>query len=400
MRSAFAGFVSKELYHILRDRRTLLVLIGMPIIMMVLFGYAIRNEIRDIRIAVVDPSRDSETSAIVDAFRASPSFEFVGYLSDREAIERAFREGQIMMAISFQPDFASRLRREGRGHIQVIADASNPNTASTVLAYATAVIKRHERTLARSASGGIQLMANPASIDVASSPSIQDPQTGGAVGRSSAPIVPEFRMRYNPELKSIYLFVPGLIAILLMLVSALMTSITITRERETGTMEVLLVSPLHPLQIILGKLAPYLVLSMVNVGTILLLSVFVFQVPIRGSLLLLLAECFLFTLCGLTLGMLISSRSKSLQTATMIALAGLLMPAVLLSGFIFPIESMPVPLQWFSHIIPAKWFLVIVRGIMIRGVGLDYLWPETLVLVGMTLLLGIGSLRSFNDRLE
>lgn len=207
-------------------------------------------------------------------------------------------------------------------------------------------------------------------------------------------------MRYNPELKSVYLFVPGLMALILMLVSALMTSITITREREMGSMEVLLVSPLHPMQIVVGKVIPYLVLSMVNVATILALATFVFGVPVRGSLMLLVAEAFLFTLCALSLGIMISSRSTSLQTSTMVALAGLLMPTVLLSGFIFPIASMPDPLQIVSHIVPAKWFLIIVRGIMIRGVGLEFVWKETLVIAGMTLLFMGVSVRSFNLRLE
>ena len=213
-------------------------------------------------------------------------------------------------------------------------------------------------------------------------------------------IQPGFRMRYNPELKSAYMFVPGLMAVILMLVSALMTSITITREREMGSMEVLLVSPLHPVEIIVGKVLPYLALSMVNVATILLLAAFVFQVPVRGSLTLLVAEAFLFTLCALSLGILISSRSTSLQTSTMIALAGLLMPTVLLSGFIFPIESMPEVLQVVSHIVPAKWFLIVVRGIMIRGIGLEFLWMETLIIAGMTMLFVGVSVRSFRLRLE
>lgn len=383
MRRTFFGFVRKEFYHILRDRRTLLVLFGMPVIMMVLFGFAIRNEIQDVRLAVVDPSGDEVTTAIVDKMEASGSFRIVEKAASAEEVEAGFRRGRIMEALVFEPDFARRLAGPGPAHVQVITDATNPNTASTILAYTTAIIQQYVQD--RAAEAGL-----PAAEAFLSE-----------TGRASAPaIVPEYRMRYNPELKSVYLFVPGLIALILMLVSALMTSITITRERETGTMEVLLVSPLHPAQIIVGKVVPYLVLSFMNVITILLLSSFVFDVPIRGSLPLLLAEAFLFTLCALSLGILISARSKSLQTATMIALAGLLMPTVLLSGFIFPIASMPEPLQMISHLIPAKWFLIVVRGIMIRGVGLELVWRETLVLGAMTFLfIGI-SVRSFNLRLE
>lgn len=278
-------------------------------------------------------------------------------------------------ALVFEPNFANRLQR-GEGHVQVITDATNPNAASTVLAYTTAVLADVQSEQAR--ERGVPAVGS------------------GGTGR----VVPSFRMRYNPDLESTYLFVPGLIAVILMLVCALMTSITIARERETGTMEVLLVSPLHPLQIIAGKVLPYLALSLVNVATILVLARTLFHVPVRGSLTLLLAECLLFILCALSLGMLISARSRSMRTATMIALARLLMPTVLLSGFIFPISSMPEPLQLFSHAIPAKWFLIVVRGIMIRGIGLDAVWMETLVLMGMTAVFMSVAVRSFSIRLE
>lgn len=254
MSSTFFGFVRKEFYHILRDRRTLLVLFGMPVIMMVLFGFAIRNEIEDVRLVVVDASRDDASRAIVDKLSASGHFDVVGYASNRRDVEKAFQEGRALEVIAFEPDFAKKLRR-GSARVQVITDATNPNTASTVLAYTTAVLQNYQAELA--ATAGL---------------------SGGSRG-----VAAEFRMRYNPELQSVYLFVPGLIALILMLVCALMTSITITRERETGTMEILLVSPLHPLQIIVGKVMPYLALSLVNVATILVLAVTLFDVPVRGA---------------------------------------------------------------------------------------------------------------------
>ncbi|MEX1055797.1 MAG: ABC transporter permease, partial [Rhodothermales bacterium] len=340
-----------------------------PVIMMVLFGFVIRNEIRGVKVAVVDLSRDEVTAAIVDKLQASEYFDVVDY--GTKDIEEAFRTGSIMEAIIFEHNFASRLIREESAGIQVVTDASNPNTASIVAGYTSAIIANY----------------------------LQE-QAANREPRTEKLITASFRMRYNPELKSVYLFVPGLIALILMLVCALMTSITITREREMGTMEVLLVSPLRPPQIIIGKVIPYLLLSFVNVLSILILARFVFKVPLRGSILLLLLECLLFIVCALSLGILISSRSKTMQTATMIALAGLLMPTVLLSGFIFPITSMPEPLQMASHLIPAKWFLIIVRGIMIRGVGFEFIWKETLVLVGMTALFIGASVRSFNIRLD
>jgi drug efflux transport system permease protein len=207
-------------------------------------------------------------------------------------------------------------------------------------------------------------------------------------------------MRYNPELKSAYLFVPGLIALILMLVCALMTSITITREKELGTMEVLLVSPLRPMTIVVGKVLPYVALSLLNLATILGLARLAFDVPIRGSLLLLLAECLLFILCALSLGVLISSLASTQQTAMMVSLAGLLLPTVILSGFIFPISSMPEPLQMVSHGVPAKWFLQIARGIMIKGLGLADLVKPTAIIAGMTGFFLLVAVRSFRERLE
>jgi len=365
----FRGFIVKEFYHIFRDRRTLVILFGMPVIQLMLFGFAIRNEINDVKIVLVDPSNDTVTRAIRQKLLASPYFEAVDYTADAGAVEEAFRQGRMKEAVLFDPQFAERLARDGVARVQVVTDATDPNTANTVLAYTTAILQDYQR--------------EAAGVD-----------TGGGVR-----IIPEMRMRFNPELKSVYLFVPGLIALILMLVCALMTSITITREKEVGTMEILLVSPLKPAQIIIGKVVPYLVLSFINVLTILVLARFVFGVPLRGSIALLLAECLLFIICALSLGTLISTRSQTQQTAMMISLAGLLLPTVILSGFIFPVSSMPQPLQYVSHIVPAKWFLIIIRGIMIKGVGIEYFWKETLVLVGMTVFFIAASVKNFNVRL-
>lgn len=367
--NAFRGFVVKEFYHIFRDRRTLLILFGMPVIQMILFGFAIRNEINDVRIFIVDQANDYVTQEITNKLLASPYFEAVDHSASADALAQAFRQGRMKEAVVFEPNFAERLSRDGVARVQVVTDATDPNTANTILAYTSSILQEYQRAVAVGPPGGVR-------------------------------VVPEVRMRFNPELKSVYLFVPGLIALILMLVCALMTSITITREKEMGTMEVLLVSPLKPPQIIVGKLMPYLVLSFVNVVMILVLARFVFHVPLRGSLALLLAECLLFIVCALSLGTLISTRAQTQQTAMMISLAGLLLPTVILSGFIFPIASMPAVLQVVSHIVPAKWFLIVIRGIMIKGVGLAYFWKETLILGGMTLLLIAASVRNFKVRLE
>lgn len=366
---AFRGFVIKEFFHILRDRRTLLILFGMPVAQLILFGFAIRNEVNDVRIMVVDPASDHVTQAVTQALLASPYFDLAVHQTHAQGLEQAFQRGQVKEVLRFEPGFGERLTRDGVARLQVITDATDPNTANTVLAYTTSILQDYQRRLATGPPAGVR-------------------------------IVPEVRLRYNPTLQSVYLFVPGLIALILMLVCALMTSITITREKELGTMEVLLVSPLRPAQIIVGKVIPYFVISLLIVVVILALARTVFGVPLRGSLVLLMLECLLFITCALALGILISTKSQSQQTAMMVSLAGLLLPTVILSGFIFPIDSMPTLLQVVSHIVPAKWFLVIVRGIMIKGLSIGYLWMETLILGGMTLLFIAVSVKNFNVRLE
>lgn len=366
--NTFTGFIRKEFYHILRDRRTLVILFGMPIIQLMLFGYAIRNEIKEIEVVVVDHANDYVTQEIKNQLIASPYFNIVDQLSHTNGIESVFQEGKAKEAVVFASEFAQRLARDGVAQVQVFTDATDPNTANTILAYTTAVLQDYQgRTLTNDDMG--------------------------------ARIIPEVRMRYNPLLKSTYLFVPGLIALILMLVCTLMTSITITREKEMGTMEILLVSPLKPYHIIIGKVIPYLVISVLIVAAILILAHYLFHVPMRGSLPLLLAECTLFIICALSLGILISTATGSQQTAMMISLGALLLPTVILSGLIFPIASMPAPLQVVSHIVPAKWFLIIVRGIMIKGTTFSYIWQETLILVGMTLFFITASTLKFQTRL-
>ena len=207
-------------------------------------------------------------------------------------------------------------------------------------------------------------------------------------------------MLYNPELKSVFNFVPGVMTVILMLVSAMMTSISITREKELGTMEILLVSPLKPFQVIIGKVFPYIFLSIINAIVILVLGYFVFKMPINGSIFLLAFESILFIISALSLGILISTVSNSQQTAMMLSLMGLMLPVIILSGFIFPINSMPLPMQVISNIIPAKWFIVIVKAIMLKGVGIQYIWKETLVLIGMTVFFITLSIKKYKIRLE
>ncbi len=366
---SFRGFVVKEFLHIFRDKRTMLILFGMPIIQLILFGFAIRNEINDAKIAILDHSKDYMTQEITHKLLSSGYFLLIADLTDDRQIESMFKNGSVKEVVVFEQHFSQRLLKEGSASVQIIADATEPNMASTLIGYTTLII--------------------------------QDYQAGLAKGKTApAAIVPEVKLLFNPELKSVFLFVPGLIALILMLVCALMTSITITREKELGTMEILLVSPLKPYQIIVGKVIPYLFLSFVIVMTVLGTARFVFDMPFKGSLALFIFEAVLYVLTALSLGIFISNIAKSQQVAMMVSLAGLMLPIIVLSGFIFPVSSMPWPLQVLSNIVPAKWFLIIVKGIMLKGIGITDLWKETLILGGMMLFLMIVSVRKFKIRLQ
>lgn len=366
----FSAFVQKEFRHILRDRRTLLILFGMPIVQVLLFGFVLTNEIKNANIAVLDPSKDLESIALTNKLLSSGYFHLENTLDSPTELDPAFRSGKIKMAIVFPPDFAMQLQT-GTAQLQLIGDASDPNTASTLINYANAIIGDYQQEQAMSSG----------------------------ILPSSPTIMVQTRMRYNPEQKGVFNFVPGVMTLILMLVAAMMTSITIAREKELGTMEVLLVSPLQPIQIILGKTAPYLVLTLLNALIVVLLGIFVFGMPMRGSIFLLAAECVLYMFVALSLGIFISTRAKDQMTAMFMSALGLMMPTMLLSGFIFPRESMPMPLQIIGNVIPATWFNPIIKGIMIKGVGLEVLWKQTLVLGGMALFfLGL-SLKNFKDRL-
>ncbi len=359
----------KEFFHILRDRRTLLILFGLPIVQILLFGFAITNDVTNARIAVVDPSRDAVSQAVQQRLLASGYFILEEVSPDRAAVEQAFLENRIKLAVVFPEKAQEKLFREEDLQVQLIADATEPNTATTLVNYAQAIINRYQQEM---------------------------------VGEGSLPLEvhTELRMQYNPEMKSAYMFVPGVMTVVLMLICAMMTSIAITREKELGAMEVLLVSPVRPVSLILGKVAPYFILGMVIAGVTLLLGIFVFGVPIRGSLALLAGETVLFVLTSLGLGIFISTRTDSQMVAMMLSMVALMLPGILLSGFIFPVESMPRPLQYLSQIIPARWYLTIIKSVMLKGTGIAPVWKETLVLVGMCVgILGLG-IRNFKIRLS
>jgi len=373
--SALNGLLQKELFHILRDRRTLIVLIALPVVQVVLFGFAIRTDIDDVRLAVVDPAPDYATMALRDRFASAGIFRTVSVMARTADLEPLFQNGRAQQAIVFKPGFAADLARGEPAQIQIVTDATEPNTGSLLQAYAQAVIDGYQRELSASAP-----------------PS--------AVRASRLVIAPDVRVRFNPTRASSNLFVPGLMAFVLTIVSSMMTAISLTREKETGTMEAMLVSPLRPLEIIVGKVAPYLAIGFVSAIAIIVEAQLVFRVPLRGSLLLLLFEAALFILVSLSLGILVSARTSSQRLAMMAALLGTMLPNVLLSGFIFPVESMPWLLRILSNVVPGRWFVAIARGIMLKGVGVTYVWRETLILAVMAAVLLTASVHSFKERLE
>jgi len=366
----FIGFVKKEFLHIFRDYRTLFILFGIPVAQILIFGYAVSMDIRNAGIAVLDLSHDEITRQLSDKIISSDFFRTTGTLQNYNEIDQVFKKGKTKAVIVFEDGFGKNLVSEGKAKISIIADGSEPNTATLVTNYTMAIVKSFTTEIQGSESvinGGIQ---------------------------------PEVKMYYNPNLKSHYMFVPGVITLILILICALMTSVTITREKEFGTMEVLLVSPLRPVQIIVGKVMPYFLLSVVNILLILALSWFVFGLPVKGSIILLLAESMLYILMSLSLGILISTVSSTMQQAIFISLIGLMLPTILLSGFIFPIENMPRIYDYVSMVMPPRYFIVIIKSIMIKGTGLLYVWKETLILMIMTTVFIGLSVKKFKIRLE
>lgn len=340
-----------------------MILLGMPVLQIILFGFAITTELNHSRVAVLDPSKDAVTTRITERIDENRYFSVVKELSSASDIETVFRHDEADIVVAFTPDFDANLST-GEAGIQLVVDATDPNTGNMMAGYVQGIV-------------GQALQS----------------------GTQSSPIV-QTHLLFNPQMKSAYIFVPGVMGLILMLICAMMTSISIVREKETGTMEVLLVSPIRPIFIILAKAVPYLVLSCVNLATILLLSVYVLHVPVEGSLWTLSFLSLLLIAVALSLGLLISCVVQNQVAAMIVSGMGLMMPVMLLSGMIFPIESMPAVLQWISNIIPARWYIQAVKKVMIEGLGMAAVWHEALILSGMAALLIGLSLKKFKERLE
>ncbi|MBR0037480.1 MAG: ABC transporter permease [Bacteroidales bacterium] len=351
--NTFLSFVIKETRHILRDKRTMLILFGMPVVLMLLFGFAITNDVKNVRTVAVTSQMDHLTQTAIDRLAASEYFSITATVPQPQEAELLIRSQQADLAVVFAHDFAAK-----KSGVQFIVDGADPNMAQQWVTYAQ------------------QVILNPQSSLV------------------------NLKLLYNPRMKSAYNFVPAIMGMLLLLICAMMTSVSIVREKEQGTMEVLLVSPVRPLMIIVAKAVPYLLQALLILFIILAMSATVLDVPLQGSLGWILVVSFIYILLALSLGLLISNVAQTQFVALLVSAMMLLLPTVMLSGMLFPVESMPRILQWVSAIIPPRYYIQAMRKLMIMGVGIGEVWQEVTVLTGMTILLLVISLKKFNKRLS
>ena len=365
----FFAFTQKEFFHILRDRKTLLVLIVLPIMQLLIFGFALNSSLTEMPTAVLDMSKDPLSREIVSKIDASTTFEIVGRANSIEEIDELFKKGNLALAFVFMPGFEKDIKQMGTGKLQIIMDASLQINASTLESYILAILLKYQQKMNAGREIPIQ-------------------------------IIPEVKMRYNPRLNSAFHFVPGVIGIVLMLVCSMMASLAIVKEKESGTMEVLLVSPVRSPVIILAKQVPYLIVGMINIIIILLISVFVLKVPIAGNIFLLFFLGTIFTLSSLALGIMVSVLTKTQRSAIIVSIAGLMLPAIVLSGFIFPLDALSTVMRVIVHMMPVTLFISAARNIMIKGLGMEAVYPEFLGLLAITVVLIFISIKCFKNRLS
>lgn len=367
----FFSFVRKEFFHIFRDVRTMLILLVMPVLLILLFGYAVTNEVKTTRVAVLDFSRGSASRQLAERFSANEYFDIASVADTYAEVEEGFLSGDIDMALVFPHDFGGRAAHNPDGAVvQLLIDGSEPNQASVRSGYAGQIVSSW-------------LQDNAAEYGV----------------RGTPPVRTEVRMLHNPQQKSGHNFVPGVMGLIILLLCTLMTSISIVREKETGTMEILLVSPLPPVCIILAKLVPYFVISLVNLGTILALSYFLLDIPMAGSMACLLLLSIVYIIVSLSLGLLIST-CVGTQLAAMLLSLLLIVPAIYLSGLVFQLDSMPVAAQNISAIVPTRWFIDGARRLMIQGAGIRHVMKDILALAAEGTVLITLSLSLFKTKLE
>jgi len=362
-------FIRKEFYHVFRDKRTLLIMFGLPVVQIVLFGFALTSEVKNAQILISDNAKDINSEQLIAKMKASTYFTVDETPISNNDIEKEFRKGNIKCVVVFPANFGNDLQHNGKAQLQIVADGSDPNTAKTMINYLTAIISDYQQQI---------------------SPAATLPYL----------IIPETRMLYNEEGNGSLNFIPGVMALILMIVCTALTSVSIVKEKELGTMEILLVSPFKPVLVLISKAVPYLVLSLANFTLILILAVFALHVEIKGNIFLLFAESTLFIITCLSFGLLISNTTSSQQTALLLSMMGMMLPTMIFTGFMFPLENMPLIFRIISHVVPARWYYIIIKSVMLKGLGFGYVWKETLILIGITIiLLGI-ALKNFKIRLS
>lgn len=367
----------KEFLHIVRDPRTLLMIIFFPVFFLVLFGYAVSFDVKHLPLAVLDQDRSATSRELISGFTRGGYFDLVDNLDSSAQFADRLNRGRVKVILNIPSDFSNDIQKGVRTEVQVVLDGSDPTVASSALTYLNGITADLQRKL---------VSAKMARYKVKN------------LGRS--PIELRTRIWYNESLRSLNFFIPGLICVILMLISAALTSVIIVSEKEQGTMEKLIVSPVRKTELMVGKILPYSLIAFLDIILVIAVGHFWFRVPIKGDLLLLGVSSLIFLFGSMAIGLFISVNSRSSPEAIMTAMLITLLPTVILSGFIFPIENMPWPLQLFSLFIPARYFLVILRGIFLKGIGLQHLWPSLLALTLLTGFVIMVSERRFNKRVE
>jgi len=364
--------VRKEFILLFRDPQNRRVLVLAPIVMLFVFGYVVNYDLRDIRVAILDQARTRESRMITDAFSANKTFRITHVSQDEKDIEQYLLKGKIDLGIEIGPDLSRKIRKGETAQIQILADGSMSNMASIRVAYSMMVLGQLNQKLMKE--------LYPFRMDY---------------GRIDARI----RTWYNPNLDSQHFFVPGIVAFVVMLIALLLTSIAIIKEKEAGTMEQLMVTPLKPIELIVGKTIPYIIISVAQMVVVTTIAVFWFQIPLSGSILLIFFATCIFLLSTLGIGLFISTVSSTQQQAMMTTFFFIL-PFFMLSGFVFPIANMPVVVQWMTYLNPLRYFLTIIRGIFLKGVGLEVLWPQYTALAVLGLVVFTGAIARFRKRLD
>jgi ABC-2 type transport system permease protein len=370
MMPRFWPMFRKEFVQMRRDRLTLGIMIGVPVLQLLLFGYAIQTDVRNIPTVVLDQSRTPESRDIIAAFENTGNFRIIGHVDGRPALDAAIARGDAQAAIVVPNDYPRDLARGRTATVQVIVDAADPLSSQAALA----------------AAGGVAQARNLAIL-------------GARWGPATLPLEARVRPRYNPGLRSPVYIVPGLVGVILTITMVLITAMAIVRERERGTLEQLIVTPITRTELMLGKIAPYVGVGLVQMTTVLALGRFVFDVPFTGDVLLLYGIAHLFIIASLAFGLFVSTLVRTQQQAMQVSFFFVL-PNILLSGFMFPRQAMPLVFQWISLALPLTHFLTVLRGILLKGVGLEALWRETATLLGFSVLLITLAVRRFHKTLD